>query len=336
MKYYYQVEGDLRNNIGDVLQGMVAKAFLPEDALVADREALEDMDKTQEALLLANGWYMHSYDKFPPPPNVKPVYVSVHVAKATFLNHKRVRDHFKQHAPIGCRDQKTLKLFLGWGIPAYYSGCLTTTTRQRAPINNTGQGEVLLVDNIDTPVPDDVVAKLEQLLGTSLIRISHDPENIEGSIEEYAERCEAHMDYLLDRYCKARLIITTKIHCALPCLGMGANVILIHHNPVETRLAPVAEVMDILSYQDILSATELVRPQVKHEALKTRQEFLSHICRSSVAMGHNMLQKPDSEEFAKIKKSSYSKARLYRFAIVVLCKLGLASDTMKKVYGTSI
>jgi hypothetical protein len=335
MKYYYQVEGDIRNNIGDVLQGMVAKAFLPEGCKVADREALADIDQSEDALLLANGWYMHGYDKFPPPANVKPVYVSVHIAKATFLNVKRVRDHFRQHAPIGCRDQKTLKLFLGWGIPAYYSGCLTTTTRQRAPINNSGEGEVLLVDNIDTPVPENVTAKLEQLLGTKLVRISHDPENVEGNIEEYAERCEKHMDYLLSRYCNARLIITTKIHCALPCLGMGANVILIHHNPSETRLAPVAEVMDILSYNDILSATELVRPQVKHEALKTRQEFLSKICRSSVEKGYNMVQQPDTEEFKKIKSKSIFQAKFYRLVVSTLLKTGLATEIVKKVYGSS-
>ncbi|WP_158824912.1 polysaccharide pyruvyl transferase family protein [Mucilaginibacter lacusdianchii] len=337
MKYYYQVEGGIRNNIGDVLQGIVAKAFLPpNNAHVADREALADIDKSEEALLIANGWYMHSYEKFPPPPNVKPVYVSMHIAKSSLLSSKKVRDHFKQHAPIGCRDQKTLKLFLGWGIPAYYSGCLTTTTRQRAPINNTGTGEVLLVDNIDHQVPQNVVDKLEQLLGTKLVRISHDPEDTSGNIEEYSARCEKHMDYLLERYCKARLIITTKIHCALPCLGMGANVMLIHPHPSEKRLAPVAELAHITSYEEVLSATELVKPPVKTEALKARQEFLSNICRGSVAKGYNVMQNPDSEEFKKVKRDSIRQAKLYGMAVSGMLKLGLANDTMKKVYGNSI
>src|SRR5690554_4090588 len=119
MKYYYQVEGFLRNNIGDVLQGMVAKAFLPPSALVADREALAEIDNSEPGLLLANGWYMHNSEKFPPPVNITPIYISVHIAQSRLLADERVREHFKQHAPIGCRDEKTLKLFLGWGISAY-------------------------------------------------------------------------------------------------------------------------------------------------------------------------------------------------------------------------
>ncbi|HEX8461279.1 MAG TPA: polysaccharide pyruvyl transferase family protein, partial [Segetibacter sp.] len=175
MKFYYQIEGALRNNIGDVLQGMVAKAFLPDNATVVDREALADMDPNGASVLLANGWYMHSFEKFPPPANVNPIYVSVHMAQSQLLADSNVRKHFKKHSPIGCRDEKTLKLFLGWGIPAYYSGCLTITAKQRAPINTSLEGEVLLVDNIDHPIPDDVKIKLEKLLGKSFTRVSHDP-----------------------------------------------------------------------------------------------------------------------------------------------------------------
>ncbi|MGB3618215.1 MAG: hypothetical protein WBA12_08850, partial [Catalinimonas sp.] len=115
MKYLYQIEGALRNNIGDVLQGMVAKRFLPEGAEVVDREALADIDTGEPSFLVANGWYMHSWEKFPPPPNVTPLYVSVHVADSQLLLDPAIRNHFLMHSPIGCRDVKTLKLFAGWG-----------------------------------------------------------------------------------------------------------------------------------------------------------------------------------------------------------------------------
>ena len=35
--------------------------------------------------------------------------------------------HLKQHAPIGCRDFYTVSLLEKYGIPAYYSGCMTLT-----------------------------------------------------------------------------------------------------------------------------------------------------------------------------------------------------------------
>jgi hypothetical protein len=334
MNYYYQIEGDLRNNIGDVLQGMVAKAFLPSDAMVADREALADIEKSEPALLLANGWYMHSFEKFPPPENVTPVYLSVHIAESKLLTNKKVRAHFKKHAPIGCRDKKTLKLFLGWGIPAYYSSCLTITTTRRAEINNTGKGEVLLVDNVDHPIPNDVKIKLEKLLGTPLVRISHDPPDVSGTNEEYMQRSEKHMNSLLERYCKAALVITTKIHCALPCLGMGANVMLIHPNPNDPRLATVAEFIGIMSYKDVLAAKNIAKPKVNQEALNKRKEFLSTIVNKSIAIGENIMRSPDLEKFKNIKRKSVLMARLYRMAIKTSFTFGLADVQMKRVYGT--
>jgi hypothetical protein len=332
MKYYYQVEGDLRNNIGDVLQGMVAKAFLPKDAAVVDREALADLDKTEPGFLIANGWYMHSFDKFPPPANIKPLYVSVHVAQSQLLASAKVREHFKQNSPIGCRDDKTLKLFLGWGIPAYNSSCLTITSKARAEINNTGKGEVLLVDNVDHPIPEKIKAKLEKLLGTTFTRVSHDPPDVTGSIEEYAEVSEKHMGELLARYCKAALVVTTKIHCALPCLGMGANVMLVHPDPTDPRLATVAEFMDIISYKDVEAANEIIRPAIRKPVLDARKEFLSQVASASVLKGENVIKSPGTLQYKIIKYKSILMAKAYRLGIKTFLNFGLATAQMKKVY----
>ena len=73
---------------------MVAKAFLPSNAMVVDREALSEIDNKEPGLFIANGWYMHSFDKFPPPENIEPIYISVHVADSRLLASKKVRDHF--------------------------------------------------------------------------------------------------------------------------------------------------------------------------------------------------------------------------------------------------
>lgn len=331
MKYYYQIEGNLRNNLGDVLQGIVAKKFLPSDAEVVDRENLASIDMHNSGYFIANGWYMHNFDNFPPPENVIPLYLSVHIASSQLLKNKSVRDHFKKHSPIGCRDEKTKKLFLGWGIPAYYSGCLTITTTKRNEINNTDSGECLLVDNIDHPVPENVKIKLEELLGEELTRVSHDPPDATGSLRDYNENATKRMEYLLDRYCKARIIITTKIHCALPCLGMGANVFIIHPNPDDPRLNTVREFIEVKSYKEVLKLKEIGLPEVNIDALNDRKEFLSKIIERGINSNSNPIA--TSNEYRYIKSKSQKNAKRYKLAVSIMRLLGVKKQQIKKVYG---
>jgi hypothetical protein len=335
MIYYYQVEGSVRNNIGDVLQGMAAKAFLPLNAEVADREALSEMDINEKGLFIANGWYMHSFDKFPPPDNINPVYVSVHVANSGLLTSKKVRDHFLKHSPIGCRDNKTLKLFLGWGIPAYYSSCLTTTIKRRLP-ENSKSAEIILVDNVDHPVPDGVVKVLEKHFGKTLVRISHDPPIVNVDFKQYAQVSEQHMDSLLKRYCAATMVITTKIHCALPCLGMGANVLFIHPEPSDPRLDTIAEFIDILSYKDILEKETVSLSVVKQDKLNERRQFLIDLVSESVENGYNVITKPGNPKYKFIRSKSILSAKLVRTLIKITYRLGYKREQMERVYGSGI
>lgn len=331
MRYYYQIEAALRNNIGDVLQGMVAKAFLPQDSRVVDREELALMDNAEDAYLIANGWYLHSFEKFPPPASVSPLYVSVHVANAGLLRTKAVRTHFKHHGPVGCRDHKTLNLFLGWGIPAYFSGCLTVTTEARAPINGTGEGECLLVDNVDHPIPDDVQLKLESLLGEKLTRVSHNPPNTKGTLEEYDQKASAHMEMLLARYCRARLVITTKIHCALPCIGMGANVLVIHPNPSDPRLDTVREFVQVSSYEAVRRMSELVVPDVDREALAKRRNFLAEMVGEGVASKSNPVA--TLGKYRPLRAKARVKALLYRQAVRAMLLTRVGGERIQRVYG---
>ena len=50
---------------------------------------------------------------------------------------------------------------------------------------------------------------------------------------------------LLSRYAKAQLVITSRLHCALPCLAMGTPVIFIHPKYHEdTRFAGLREILN--------------------------------------------------------------------------------------------
>lgn len=332
MKYYYQIEGLLRNNIGDVLQGIVAKSLLPPGASVADREALADMNSLEPAFLLANGWYMHNFEKFPPPDNVRPLYISVHLAKSKLLTNPEIRAHFLKHSPIGCRDKKTLNLFLGWGIPAYYSGCLTLTAEKTNEPDGAGCGEILLVDNIDHPIPRAVHEKLEKILGSPMVRVSHDPPYSQGNLEDYFIKAEQYMMELLSSYSKAGLVVTTKIHCALPCLGMGTPVVLIHPDPNDPRLASVGEFMKIYSYQEILNSAKLIIPAVNQDAIDRRKFFLKELVEKSISINGNIIRFPNSLKFKIIKTRSVLTSKLYWMVIRLLITFGLADKRMKRCY----
>ena len=71
MNHYYLAEGTKRNNLGDIIQGMSAMAFLNDNAICIDREKL-DVFQGEAGILIANGWFMHNYSTFPPAKNLIP------------------------------------------------------------------------------------------------------------------------------------------------------------------------------------------------------------------------------------------------------------------------
>lgn len=332
MKYFYIVEGTVRNNIGDVLQGMSAAQFLDEDAMAVDREKLSCMDKEYPGFLLATGWFMHDYTFFPPPPNITPFYISIHVANSDFLRHSHIREHFRKYGPVGCRDNKTMLLFLGWGIPAYYSGCLTITTTGRITINKDHKGAVLMVDNIDHPVPEEVLEKIEQLLQKKIERVSHDPNDVSLPFEDYVRSSTARMQSLLNHYCDSYLVITTKIHCALPCLGMGANVVLIHPNPSDPRLQTVRQFMEIISYNELLKSDTFKQPKKKAKTLLKQRLFITNLVLQAVKNQNNPICNPDNFYHWYIKIYSIISAFMFRIIILFLLKTGLANTQVKRVF----
>jgi len=294
MKFHYLIEGLRRNNIGDVLQGMVARQFLPASSTVIDREKTAEMSPVIPSLLLANGWFIHDRRSFPPPDAVTPLYFSVHIDNLRWLRRPEVRAHLRRHAPIGCRDRKTMLLLWGWGIPAFYSGCLTLTTNTLEIPDLPRSGEQLFVDGVDHPMPTEVIKRLEHLLGGSFTRISHDPPDPGGAFDDYCEHGSRVMTGLLARYKAADLVVTSKIHCALPCLALGVPVLLVHPHTREWRLDPVRELMHIWSYEEVLAAEQLPLPVVRKDLLQHRRRRLVELVRTSVERQCNAAQHPEN------------------------------------------
>ena len=85
---------------------------------------------------LAFGWYMHAIFEtrygFPFHPNLLPIFVSFHCSKRDLLTDEAMT-YLRRFAPIGCRDWTTVDILLSVDVPAFFSGCLTSTIRTVFP-----------------------------------------------------------------------------------------------------------------------------------------------------------------------------------------------------------
>lgn len=140
-----------------------------------------------------------------------PVYLGISIV------HKSVADGLRMQnfQPIGCRDFHTWKELTGCGLEAYMAGCLTITWPKREKSDK--QNKIFIVD-----VSDHVYEKIPENIRAEAIKVSHIHYSDECMGEEGARKIyKKYRD-------EACLVITSRIHCAQPCLAMGIPVIFIY------------------------------------------------------------------------------------------------------------
>ncbi|MFD2796796.1 glycosyltransferase family 8 protein [Promicromonospora vindobonensis] len=176
---------------------------------------------------IAFGWYMQdifglAYD-FPFNPNVNPLFISFHVNRPSMLTPEAI-EYLKANGPIGCRDWNTVYLLLARGVPAFFSGCLTTTISTvfpdaAAPVPANGPTAY-----VDTPAPTDDAIQITQMHED--VRWTSMGPNVRealGLLESY--RSEYGQ------------VVTSRLHCYLPSWSIGANVKFTPKNRADVRFA---------------------------------------------------------------------------------------------------
>lgn len=234
-------------NLGDYIQTLAALQFYPKVDGFIDRDSLIDLQDSHGKAII-NGWY-HLFDGHRLPENFNPLMVSMNISgfsdNSDFLN---VLNSWKRFEPIGCRDENTVKILKEKGIAAYFSSCLTTTFKR---VDSARKGVVLSdllffksifeergekVFPINRLIKKKVREfKYSRLLKKIILKTCNYGKNIKYVTHEaplslsHEERFEKARE-LLDVYSKAELVITSRIHAALPCLGLGTPVILVVHS----------------------------------------------------------------------------------------------------------
>lgn len=205
-------------NLGDDIQTVAVSRLLPKVDGYVCREALNQVDS--ECIVPMNGFFMNTQN-WPPSPKIRPVFFAFHVrpeSVATIFSPEGII-YLKQWQPIGCRDTGTLELMHKHGIQAYYSRCVTLTLPRRE--ETPAEGEVFLVGVSETA---------RQALPRSLRKqaVVSDQAKVRLPITDTKIKLALAEELLSQYRQRARLVITSKIHCAMPCIAMGIPVVFLY------------------------------------------------------------------------------------------------------------
>jgi hypothetical protein len=222
MNYFaLEYEGELFHrafNLGDDIQTIAAGRLLPRIDGYLSRESLDTA--TECGIVCLNGFFMNS-DHWPPAPGLTPLFFSFHVspdAEKTICSPAGIA-YLKDNQPIGCRDLGTMQILRDRGIEAYYSKCLTLTFERRDAGVSNGMVYMVGVSKAAVSIVPRTLRKKAVWVDQARVRLPSVPSHIKFQLAEH----------LLDVYRRtASLIITSKIHCALPCIAMGIPVIFLY------------------------------------------------------------------------------------------------------------
>jgi len=254
MKYGLLTYDENKNffNVGDNIQSLAAKQFLPKVDMLLNRERLGEY-KGDPIKLIMNGWFTHNIHNWVPSENIAPIFVSFHMnntAAPAMLSEKGIA-YLKKHEPIGCRDQFTADTLKAKGIDAHFTGCLTLTLDSYKVDDNERGDDIYIVDPLYSyPRPEKVFYNtkitIKNILNGSVFKLGKKNKHLKKFISKevldtatfinqeppsntYTDEEKFDMAVeLLNKYARAKLVITSRIHCALPCLAMGTPVIFVN------------------------------------------------------------------------------------------------------------
>ena len=187
-------------------------------------------------------------------------------AKDYLLSDESIK-YFKRYEPIGCRDTKTRDLLVDSGVKAYFSGCMTLTLGEKYKSNKRGETiyfvdpyfkmekslfailenffllcvkfkKILIINRKLFESGKCLVNLLKTVTFYKEYRILvsyYILLNAEYIIQQSYRYSLLADDYvrlkcaeeLVIKYSMAKFVVTSRIHCALPCIGLETPVLFI-------------------------------------------------------------------------------------------------------------
>lgn len=246
-------------NIGDDIQSIAARRFLPSTALPVNREYIGEYQHATPVKTIVNGWYMHTQynlaflsqnpppKKFwPPSPSIDPLLISIHISSefAPFAFTPEAISYMQQHGPVGARDYITLFQLKKHRIPSYFSGCLTLTLENPY----TTRDDIIYAVDID----EESMQYIRSKTNTPVQSIQH---KISPPLVSSNEERIQYAEHLLDLYRKAKCVVTSRLHAALPCLAFKTPVLFLTNNEQDSRFVGLIELTRHGTKENLLKGT---------------------------------------------------------------------------------
>jgi hypothetical protein len=171
------------------------------------------------------GWFMKRIyggrEQFPLNPNLRPLFISFHISSGRTLTPAAV-EYLKANAPIGCRDWHTVRLLLAKGVPAYFSGCVTTTI-----------GGLFPRAEVDRSKPEAFVDVAPALVEPGSVRLKNLDDGLrERPLAASLQQAVRRMDAYRNEYSR---VVTSRLHTFLPAESCGVEVQWQPHKPDDRR-----------------------------------------------------------------------------------------------------
>ena len=201
-------------------------------AKIGKRKNTRTLQPTCPLLLTRQPWRLAWWGRtcggfsFPPSSALRLLLVAVHINQWGVVdNHEGALDYMRAQAPVGARDLKTLEKLLERKVPTYFSACLTLTwdpnIRLMAPGPKT---DVLVIDTVAYSratlanlVPKEIIGSYKSY-SVNLGYVNNQGVHTRPSFHHPLQFAYGNLLQLA----KAKLVITARIHIALPfCLSFN-------------------------------------------------------------------------------------------------------------------
>lgn len=280
-------------NLGDDIQTYAQSRFLPRIDYLIDREAIDSFvpSKKEYVATILNAWYQHDLIHFDISPYIYPKFISMYFLEFYFYQHllgnhnlcyfdESVIEKFKQFAPIGVRDMHTKGLFDELDIPNYFSGCLTLTLERFEGIE---KEDFIYAVGLN----EKELARLKKMTKREVRVFKQDYEESVFQDETWEVR-KKRVEEILKEYQRAHMVITTKLHCTLPCIALETPVLLLYQDKHEGRMATFKQ------YANYINRCDFLKTDIDIEHPKKNPNTYKKIRNSLIASCENFIKEVES------------------------------------------
>jgi len=277
------------NNLGDYIQSIAAKQWIHSDHILGlDRDRLNTYNGPSVKLVM-NGWFMEEPMNWPPSNKIIPLFLSFHLnpsAQKEMLTPQGIK-YLKAHQPIGCRDKHTQKTLEEKGVKTYFSACLTLGLKRNLYVApQTIRKGILVISPMERLLPEPktfsltqtnnffnvliqalkfpfkyfqykiAMGKLDNFLADSNEKVSWHSQLIDRKKESESTRIIA-AENQLKLIASAQLVITSRIHSALPAAAFDTPVLFLsdglNHPNQKSRLEGMEAFFPIINSSELAS-----------------------------------------------------------------------------------